>query len=200
MSEYVNNERLREVVNQYNDMNLSDDGVWCADYKQRLDNKKINNKINDIKYKLGVDFVTAKIKKIEELHRKYASFSELERMQFNAEFRKVKNELCDMIYKIAHGRVASFKLYATLRNPDDINDIVQDAMICVFKYINRYDADRGSSAFAFITQIITNSIILSLSNIRQREKTMIGGLDFFDNINTIDELSDGVSGISKFIE
>lgn len=200
MSEYVNNERLRDVVNLYNDMNLSDDGDWCAEYKKRLDNKKQNQKMNDSKYKLSVDFITNKVKKIEDLHKRYNAFSDTERLRFNAEFRKVKNELCDMIYKIAHGRVASFKLYATLKNPDDINDIVQDAMICVFKYINRYDSARGSSAFAFITQIITNSIILSLSNIRQREKTMIGGLDFFDNINTIDELSDGVSGISKFIE
>lgn len=200
MPEYVNNKRLREVVNLYNSLNIHDTGEWCSTYLQRLEHKRSCNKIDDKKFELGKDFITNKVKTIEELQAKYAGFTPEERRNFDAEFKKIKNELCDDFILIINGRINSFKLRTTLKNPDDIDDIIQDALICAFTYINRYDPARGSSAFAFITQIVSNSIILSVNQIRDRERRMISGLDYFDNINTIDDPTDGVSGLSRFID
>ena len=200
MPEYVNNKRLREVVNLYNSMNINDKGDWCANYLQRLEHKKNSDKIDGQKFELGKDFIINKVKSIEALQAKYDAFTPEEKRAFDAEFEKVKNELCEDFLLIINGRINSYKLRTSLRNPDDINDIIQDALICAFTYINRYDPARGSSAFAFITQIVSNSIILSVNQIKDREKRMVSGLDYFDNINTIDDPTDGVSGLARFME
>ncbi len=200
MPEYVNNKRLREVVNLYNSMNINDKGDWCANYLQRLEHKRNSEKIDGQKFELGKDFIINKVKAIEALQAKYDAFTPEEKRAFDAEFEKVKNELCEDFLLIINGRINSYKLRTSLRNPDDINDIIQDALICAFTYINRYDPARGSSAFAFITQIVSNSIILSVNQIKDREKRMVSGLDYFDNINTIDDPTDGVSGLARFME
>lgn len=200
MPEYVNNKRLREVVNLYNSMNIHDKGEWCASYLTRLEHRKNNDKIDSQKFELGKEFIVNKVKTIEELQARYAAFTPEEKRQFDADFKKIKNELCDDFLLIINGRINSYRLRTSLRNPDDINDIIQDALICAFTYINRYDPARGSSAFAFITQIVSNSIILSVNQIKDREKRMVSGLDYFDNINTIDAPTDGVSGLNRFLE
>lgn len=200
MAEYVNNTRLREVVNLYNSLNVNDDGSWCAQYLQRLTNKHSNSKINDDKFKLGRDFIVNKVKSIEDLQCRYATMNPEEKRKFDLEFEKIKNELCNYLMLIINGRVNSFKLRTSLRNPEDLDDIIQDALICVLRYINRYDPARGTSAFAFITELATNSIKLNLNQIKERDERMVSGLDYFDNINTIDDPQDGLSGISRFLE
>ena len=74
-----------------------------------------------------------------------------------------------------------------MRNFDDINDIVQDAFITVMTYINRYNDEQATSAFAYVTQLATNSILFSLNEIKEREEKMVTGLDFFENLNTLDD-------------
>ena len=200
MADYVNNARLREVINLYNNLNINDKGDWCAAYLQRLSNKHSNQKVTDEKFKLGKEFIVNKVKTIEALQQRYAAFTPEERRKFDLEFEKIKNEMCEYFLLIINGRSNSFKLRTSLRNPEDLDDIIQDALICILNYINRYDESRGTSAFAFVTQLATNSIILSLNQIRENEKRMVSGLDYFDNINTIDDPTDGLSGISRFLE
>ena len=57
----------------------------------------------------------------------------------------------------------------------------------LFTYINRYDETRNSSAFAFVTQLITNALNLYLSEMNERNEKEIAGLDFYENLNTIDD-------------
>lgn len=199
MAEYVNNERLREVVNQYNNLNIYDKGEWCAAYLQRLENKHANNKVDDNKFILGRDFIIKKVKQIEDLQAHYASLNSEEKRRFDLDFERIKNEMCEYFILIINGRINSFKLRTSLRNPEEIDDIVQDALICVLNYINRYDEARGTSAFAFVTQLATNSIKLSLNQIKEREKRMVSGLDYYENLNTTDE-QQGLSGINKYLE
>lgn len=69
----------------------------------------------------------------------------------------------------------------------------------IFSYINRYDESRNTSAFAFVTQLAYNSIVASLRDINTTNKTMITGLDFFDNINTIDNPTAAFTATNKFL-
>lgn len=69
----------------------------------------------------------------------------------------------------------------------------------ILTYINRYDESRDTSAFAFVTQLAYNSIVASLRNINNTNKTMITGLDFFDNINTIDNPTAAFTATNKFL-
>ena len=105
-----------------------------------------------------------------------------------------------MIIKIANGRVNSFKLRSQPNLVNHIDDIMQDAVIQVFRYINRFDESRGTSAFSYVTEQCSNAIKQDLKKIQEHDKTYVSGIDFFDNINTIDNPHDGVSGLANFME
>ena len=109
--------------------------------------------------------------------------------------------MCEYFLKIINGRINSFRLRSSgsLKNHEDINDIVQDAFIAVMTYINRNNDERATSAFAYVTQLATNSILFSLNEIKEREQKMVTGLDFYDNLNTIDD-PHSTNGLNKFVE
>ena len=124
-----------------------------------------------------------------------------EKRKFRLDLDKLKNEMCEYFLKIINGRINSFRLRSSgaLKNHEDINDIVQDAFIAVMTYINRYNDERATSAFAYVTQLATNSILFSLNEIKEREQKMVTGLDFYDNLNTIDD-PHSMDGLNKFVE
>jgi len=122
-----------------------------------------------------------------------------ERRQYNINFNRLKNEMCEYFLKIINGRINSFRLRTSMRNYDDINDIVQDAFITVMTYINRYNDEQATSAFAYVTQLATNSILFSLNEIKEREEKMVTGLDFFENLNTLDD-PHSTDGLNKLAE
>lgn len=200
MADYVDNLRLREVINTFNNTNRHDKGDWCAAYLQRLENKYNCNKIDETKFNLGKSFIVNKVKTIQKIQDDFEKLTPEEKRKYDRDLEKLKNEMCEYFIKIINGRINSFKLRTSLRNPEDLDDIVQDALICVLNYINRYDEARCTSAFAYVTQLATNSIVLSLNQINERERRMVNGLEFFDNINTIDDPQDGLSGLSRFME
>lgn len=109
-----------------------------------------------------------------------------ERHEFNMEFEQVKKDICNAFIKVINGRIISFKL---VQSPayEEIDDIRQEALMTLFTYINRYDETRNSSAFAFVTQLITNALNLYLSEMNERNEKEIAGLDFYENLNTIDD-------------
>jgi DNA-directed RNA polymerase specialized sigma24 family protein len=61
--------------------------------------------------------------------------------------------------------MASYKIF-------DDPDMRQDALVMFMRYINRYDWRKNTSAFAYITEIITNSINLTL---KKRAKDYLDG-------------------------
>jgi DNA-directed RNA polymerase specialized sigma24 family protein len=122
-----------------------------------------------------------------------------ERRQYNIKFNNLKNEMCEYFLKIINGRINSFRLRTSMHNYDDINDIVQDAFITVMTYINRYNDEQATSAFAYVTQLATNSILFSLNEIKEREEKMVTGLDFFENLNTLDD-PHSTDGLNKLAE
>lgn len=183
---YISNKYLRELIIKFNHMNINDTGEWCDPYERKLENKKLKKTVTEDKYILAKSFIKRKREEIEELQNKYRNFSDEERRKFNAEFDALKAEICSAFLKVINGRIISFKLIQTPAY-EDVEDIRQECMMTLFMYINRYDETRNSSAFAFVTQLITNAINLYLNEMNEHKDKEISGLDFYENLNTIDD-------------
>ncbi len=183
---YISNAYLRELVVKFNRMNINDTGDWCDAYERKLENKLTKNTIDTEKYVMSKDFITRKRESINNLQKTYKTFTDEERRKFNSEFEVVKKDICDAFMKVINGRIISYKL-VTSRAYEEIDDIRQEALMTLFTYINRYDESRNSSAFAFVTQLISNAINLYLNNMNERNEKEVTGLDFYENLNTIDD-------------
>lgn len=183
---YISNKYLRELIVKFNSMNVNDTGEWCNAYERKLENKKLKQTIENDKYTLAKNFILRKKQEIADLHARYAAFTDEERRSFNYEFDKLKKDICDAFLKVINGRIISFKLIQTPAY-EEVDDIRQDCMMTLFMYINRYDESRNSSAFAFVTQLITNAINLYLNQMNERRDKEISGLDFYENLNTLDD-------------
>lgn len=137
-TDYVSNARLRELVIQYNDLNPNDNGEWLPKFEKTM---KTKGKWDTVK-----SWVTLRKKKYAQ-PRKYTP-----------EFAMVSKELFESIYKIAQGRIACFPGIPV----DEREDLLQDCMLAVTQYINRYREDMESSAFAYLTQVVNNAIKLHM--------------------------------------
>ncbi len=183
---YISNKYLRELVVKFNKMNINDTGEWCDAYERKLENKNNKKSITEDKYEVSKEFIQRKREEIKALHERYNTMTFEERHKFNMEFEQVKKDICDAFIKVINGRIISFKL---VQSPayEEIDDIRQEALMTLFTYINRYDETRNSSAFAFVTQLITNALNLYLSEMNERNEKEISGLDFYENLNTLED-------------
>lgn len=183
---YISNKYLRELVVKFNKMNINDTGEWCDAYERKLENKNNKKSITEDKYEVSKEFIQRKREEIKALHERYNTMTLEERHKFNMEFEQVKKDICDAFIKVINGRIISFKL---VQSPayEEIDDIRQEALMTLFTYINRYDETRNSSAFAFVTQLITNALNLYLSEMNERNEKEISGLDFYENLNTLED-------------
>lgn len=196
---YIDNDYLHDLIAQFNEMNYEDNGEWCQPYLSKLEKKYNKGKCSQDEYNNKKTFILNKISKINELRENYYSkWSPEERRAFNSKFEKVKKDLCEAFIKVIDGRIISFKLIAS-KSPDDIADIRQDALFSLFTYINRFDAERNTSAFAYVTQQITNAILLDLKDMKEHAEREIAGLDFYNNMNTIDD-PHGNDGLKDYME
>jgi hypothetical protein len=213
---YISNEYLRDLIIKYNRKNIDDTGNWCGPYRSKLNNKyakakeerpiilaklqegnlpekeekelkkKLSKLMTDEQYQASLNFITKKEKYIPELREMYMKLSSEERRHYNYELDLIKKEICEAFMKVINGRIISFKLIQTPAY-EDVEDIRQECMMTLFMYINRYDETRNSSAFAFVTQLITNAINLYLNEMNEHKDKEISGLDFYENLNTIDD-------------
>lgn len=135
---YVSNERLRELIIQYNDMNPNDNGEWLDRFEKTMKSKG--------KYESVRPWIDLRREKYSH-PRKHTP-----------EFEKVSNELFCAIYKIVKGRMSCFQGIPL----EEREDVEQDCVMSVLQYINRYREDIESSAFAYTTQIINNAIKLHM--------------------------------------
>ena len=154
MGKYCDNERLKVVINLYNKLNIYDTGDWCPGYLQRQEKQFQTKKMTEEEWKDCRDFIHRRVKSIEKLQDEYTAMNGDEKRKFVYEFKKIKDELCEMVIKITNGRINSFRLRTQPKLIEHIDDIIQDAVINVFRYINRFDEERGTSAFAYVTQLI----------------------------------------------
>lgn len=138
-TDYVNNSELKQMVIEYNDTNPADNGEWLDRFEKTMKTKK---KLDSI-----APWIALRREKYSK-PRKYTP-----------EFEKLSNKLFCAIEKIVRGRVACFTI-----PQEEKEDLIQECLLAVLKYINRYREDVDSSAFAYITQIINNSIMLYMGN------------------------------------
>jgi hypothetical protein len=184
---YISNKYLRELVVKFNSMNINDNGKWCDAYERKMDKKNANGNIKIDKYEISKSFIQRKKQQIAALHARYENFNDEERRAFNSEFEEVKKDICEAFLKVIDGRIISYKLVQTPAY-EEIDDIRQEALMSLFTYINRYDETRNTSAFAFVTELISNAMNGYLKKMNQRNAIQITGLDFYENLNTIDDL------------
>ena len=71
-----------------------------------------------------------------------------------------ERRLWNLVQLIVQNRIRTFNF----RCDEDREDAEQDAFIAVFKYLNRYDTNRASSIFAYISELITNGILLNIKD------------------------------------
>lgn len=184
---YISNKYLRELVVKFNSMNINDNGKWCDAYEKKMDKKNAKGNMKIDKYEVSKTFIHRKKQQIAALHVRYENFSDEERRAFDAEFEKVKKDICEAFLKVIDGRIISYKLVQTPAY-EEIDDIRQEALMSLFTYINRYDETRNTSAFAFVTELISNAMNGYLKKMNQRNAVQITGLDFYENLNTIDDM------------
>lgn len=184
---YISNKYLRELVVKFNSMNINDNGKWCDAYEKKMDKKNAKGNMKIDKYEVSKSFIHRKKEQIAALHSRYENFNDEERKAFNIEFEKVKKDICEAFLKVIDGRIISYKLVQTPAY-EEIDDIRQEALMSLFTYINRYDETRNTSAFAFVTELISNAMNGYLKKMNQRNAVQITGLDFYENLNTIDDL------------
>lgn len=139
-TDYVNNKKLRELVVKYNDLNPNDTGEWLDKFEKTM---KTKGKLSEVK-----DWIALR-------RKKYA-----QKREYTAEYMDVSRQLFNYIYKIVRGRVACFQGIPV----DEREDVIQDCVLAVTQYINRYREDKESSAFAYLTQIISNALKLHMGN------------------------------------
>ena len=70
-------------------------GDWCPSYLQRLENKFNKGKISEDKYNAAKQFIINKIATIQKNQEQYEKMSLEERRQYNINFNKLKNEMCE---------------------------------------------------------------------------------------------------------
>ena len=150
------------------------------------------------KYDMTVAFANQRKIDTKEKFEKYAALSDVEKRKYDARFEQIRAELWIMYEKIARGRMAKMGLHANYA--DHLDDIAIDAVMSMFNYMNRYDGNRKTSAFAYMTQQAYNSIVASLNDINLRNNTFVTGLDFFENINTIDNPTAAFTATQKYIK
>lgn len=147
---------------------------------------------------MTVAFVNQRKIDTKEKFEKYNALSDAEKRKYDLRFEQIRSELWVMYEKIARGRMAKMGLH--VKYADHLDDIAIDAVMSMFNYMNRYDGNRKTSAFAYMTQQAYNSIVASLNTINLRNSTFVTGLDFFENINTIDNPTAAFTATQKYIK
>lgn len=173
-------------------------GKWLDDYLARMNKKYVAGNMTQEKYDIVNKFVKQRKKDTEEKFKKYEAMSEAEQAEYRKHFEDVRTSLWMIYDKIARGRMSRMGLHN--KYAEHIDDMAVDAVLTMFHYMNRYDENRKTSAFAYVTQLAYNSIVASLSDINTRNTTFVNGLDFFENINTIDNPIAAFTATHKYIK
>lgn len=129
---YVDNSELRKQLVYYILNNPADDGKWLEKWYRTVGKK-------------GEGFYN---------HRK----AQLQNRNIDVkEFDRIANIFCRNVYKIAEGIIQSYKL-VNQKVYNEYEDIVQDCVLTVLQYCNRYDDRQNTSALAYISQLSKNAL------------------------------------------
>lgn len=184
MAYYINNEVLRNCIAQYNATNIYDKLEWVPKYVKKFDKQFSMGKITKEEHDKIAAFIKKKMETRTETFRKYDAMTDAEKIAFEHELEHTKTELYGYFQKIAKGRANSMYIQKDPNlDVEERNDIIVDAIIAMFQYCSRYDTDRGTSTFCYMTEIATNSIRANINRIKRRKNILVTGCDFIDNMD-----------------
>ena len=129
---YVKNDELREWLVYYVINNPADDGAWLEKWYRTVGAK-------------GKEFYETRKKQLAE------------RTYDPVKFAEVSNKLFRAVYRMSEGLIQAYKL-VNQKAYEDYEDILQECVMTVAMYCNRYDTTKNTSAFAYLTQLIKNSL------------------------------------------
>lgn len=148
---YVDNARLGRLLEDYIRSNPNDNGEWMERYLSTVCNR---NKNDPKRIAEAKEFVAFR-KTMYEGQRPFEIYE------------KTCSELMPMLYKIIDGRLATYRIFGD-------EDLRQDCMLALLKYVNRYDFRKGTSALAYVTEVITQAANLHIKN--EKDATWDGNL------------------------
>ena len=156
---YCNKEELNALVTEWIHSTNSGNGDWLEKWKTAAETKAKGKK-----------------DKLDDIKAFYDYRKALYEGPRNAMDPLREKRLWDIIQTIVKNRIRTFNF----RTEEDREDAEQDAFIAVFKYLNRFDTNRGSSVFSYVTELITNGILLNIKDDKDSEWCRIS----LDNVLT----------------
>lgn len=155
-TDYVDNDKLKDLVTEYVKLNYNDKGDWIQRYENIMKTRCIKK---PEKWPAVEDFI----------NRRKAMYSTRKLSEDDyRRFGEVQLELVKAFYKIADGLLVKMGLILD----DEKEDIVHEEVLAALKYCNRFDEELGTSCFAYITQCMNNAVILYLDH---RKKSKLDG-------------------------
>lgn len=156
-ADYVDNDRLKDLVTEYVKLNYNDNGEWVKRYENTMKTRCLKK---PEKWPLVEDFINRR-KALYE-NRGVPSTEDIKK------FESVQLELVKAFYKIAEGVLVKMSLILD----DEREDIMHEEVLAALKYCNRFDEALDTSCFAYITSTMTNAVILFLD---ERKKSKLDG-------------------------
>ncbi len=191
MAYYIKNEVLRDCIAKYNATNIYDKLEWVPKYIDKYNKQLAKQKISKADYDVVMEFIKKKLQTRKEILDKYYSMTDSEKLAFERELNSTKTELYGYFTKIVKGRANSMYIQKDKAlDFEERNDIITDAIVALFHYCSRYDTDRGTSTFCYMTEVATNSIRASINAIKKRKTILVTGCDFIENMDGNSELDD----------
>ena len=155
-ADYVDNDRLKDLVVEYVKLNYNDNGEWVQRYENTMKTRCLKK---PEKWPLVEDFI----------NRRKAMYSTRNLTgEDYLRFDQVQLELVKAFYKIAEGVLVKMSLILD----EEREDIMHEEVLAALKYCNRFDEALDTSCFSYITQCMSNAVILYLD---ERKKSKLDG-------------------------
>lgn len=156
-TDYVDNDKLKELVTEYVKLNYNDKGDWIQRYENTMKTRCLKK---PEKWPAVEDFINRR--KVMYENRGVPSMEDIRK------FESVQLELVKAFYKIAEGVLVKMSLILD----EEREDIMHEEVLAALKYCNRFDEALDTSCFAYITQCMNNAVILYLDD---RKKSKLDG-------------------------
>jgi hypothetical protein len=156
-TDYIDNDKLKELVTEYVKLNYNDKGDWIQRYENTMKTRCIKK---PEKWPAVQDFINRR--KALYDNRGVPSMEDIRK------FEAVQLELVKAFYKIAEGVLVKMSLI----KDEEREDIMHEEVLAALKYCNRFDEALDTSCFAYITQCMNNAVILYLDD---RKKSKLDG-------------------------
>lgn len=156
-TDYIDNNKLKELVAEYVKLNYNDNGEWVQRYEKTMKTRCLKK---PGKWPAVENFINRR--KALYNNRGVPTTEDIKK------FEAVQIELVKAFYKIADGLLVKMGLILD----DEREDIIHEEVLAALKYCNRFDEALDTSCFAYITQCMNNAVILYLD---ERKKSKLDG-------------------------